>query len=125
LSIINIRLEEIEKEKQNDEIKKKQDTDEIHYTSLNVEKEETIIEEKEDIEPVKNPPGEKIPMPSPPNSKENQYEIRLRKIMEYEIRGRTFKWWKKNTRKARKQRTKYFSEEWFQRRKEKDLFDRH
>jgi hypothetical protein len=58
------------------------------------------------------------------NNKENQYEIRLREIMEYNVRGRYFKWWNESSRKARRQRTKYFSEEWFQRRKEKELCDR-
>jgi hypothetical protein len=38
--------------------------------------------------------------------------------MEYEIRGKYFKWWNENSRKARRQRTKYFNGEWFQRRKE-------
>jgi hypothetical protein len=31
--------------------------------------------------------------------------------MKYEVRGRTFKWWKENSKKARKQRTKYSSGE--------------
>jgi hypothetical protein len=57
------------------------------------------------------------------NNRKNQYEIRLREIMELEIRGRTFKWWNEKSRKARRQRTKYFIGEWFQRRKEKDLLD--
>jgi hypothetical protein len=44
--------------------------------------------------------------------------------MENDVRGKYFKWWNENSRKARRQRTKYFSGEWFQRRKEKDLCDR-
>jgi hypothetical protein len=34
------------------------------------------------------------------NNRKNQYEIGLREIMEYEIRGGIFKWWDENTRKA-------------------------
>jgi hypothetical protein len=58
------------------------------------------------------------------NNKENQYEIGLREIMENNVRGSYFKWLNENSRKARRQGTKYFSREWFQRRKEKDLCDR-
>jgi hypothetical protein len=45
------------------------------------------------------------------NNKENQYKIRLREIKEYDVRGRYFKWRNENSKKARRQRTKYFSGE--------------
>jgi hypothetical protein len=45
------------------------------------------------------------------NNRENQYEIRLRKIMEYEIRGQTFKWWNENSRKPKKNKERNISVE--------------
>jgi hypothetical protein len=55
------------------------------------------------------------------NNQEQKFEIRLRQIMEYEIRGEKFKWWNEASRRARKKRKKNFQSSLFQDRNEKLL----
>jgi hypothetical protein len=38
------------------------------------------------------------------NGQENLYEVRLRQIMEFEVRRRTFRWWNEHSRNARRKR---------------------